>query len=527
MPVAESEASTDVGGRNRQRHVDAPPVPCHIFLPVVPAARVIGKGGASIRAIREQSGATVRILQKELPDDMQKREDRVVAISGDTSAVHQAIGLVLERVFDRSGLPEGSDRSKDRAHIVEVLVPEKSGSHLIGQRGERIKSLIEETCCDLHVVKEPMAGLVDQKRVRVTANSAEEAKNAVWRLQVVLNELAAGGVLRPEHFELREAHSATASGFSSGSFSRPTNSSRETPIRLLFSKEEAAWIVGKKGNKITKLRDVAKVQMNDADSPPFDSSERVVEIATGKLEQRVRVVHMILDDLALRQEATNDLRLLVRTEQFGSVMGHRGETIRGIMQSTGANLQQHKADKTEDGGDYHLRLVEIRGDIRQRVEVVRLVHLAIESRGRDPLVSSGSNAADSRLDLSFNGGLGMDAPSLGAVGQPAYGSSPMAPGLLGDLGGAMDHITGAAGGYPGNGGGSAAGATEVSLQLAMPNEEVARLLANDSSGIAWRAGVKLSVGRGAGGIPILQVVGTAVGNSVACYLVQDRLFMMH
>lgn len=33
------------------RHLVAPScqVPCHIFLPVVPAARVIGKGGASIK----------------------------------------------------------------------------------------------------------------------------------------------------------------------------------------------------------------------------------------------------------------------------------------------------------------------------------------------------------------------------------------------------------------------------------------------------------------------------------------------
>mmetsp|Transcript_47349 Transcript_47349/g.96407 ORF Transcript_47349/g.96407 Transcript_47349/m.96407 type:complete len:100 (+) Transcript_47349:3-302(+) len=67
----------------------------------------------------------------------------------------------------------------------------------------------------------------------------------------------------------------------------------------------------------------------------------------------------------------------------------------------------------------------------------------------------------------------------------------------------------------------------LTLQLAMPNEEMAHLLSSNSSGIARRAGVKLSSARGAGGLPVLKVSGTAVANSVACYLIQDRLFMMN
>jgi transcription antitermination factor NusA-like protein len=473
---------------------------------------------------------------------MQQREDRVVIISGDASAMQEALRKVLERVFDRSGLPDGADRLKDRSHIIEVVVPEKSGSHLIGQRGERIKQLIEETHCDLHVVKEPMAELLDQKRVRVTASSVEDACNAVWRLQEVLGELASGGVLKTEHFDLREAYGTNGGGGSNlpamQQQPRPERvNTREVPVRLLVSKDEAAWTVGKKGNKIMRLRDLAKVQLNDADSPPFTSTESVVEIALAPLERRVRVVQLIMEDLALRNEArqsTHEIRLLVPTDQFGSVMGHRGETIRSIMASTGANLQQHKAEKMEDGTEYRLRLVKVKGDIRQCVEVVRQVHNAIENRGRD----SGAPGRPIGESVHFDHGYGAQfassssappsAPNGGAAGQLLWSSSS-APATSGPTyerlgaGAVAAELGGIAGGLSG----SESASRRVALQLAMPNEEVARLLASESSGIAWRAGVQLSVGRGPGGVPILEVVGTAVGNSVACYLIQDRLFMMH
>lgn len=494
-------------------------VPCRLFLPVVPAARVIGKSGASIRAIREQTGATVKILEKELPREMQRREDRVATIEGEPDAVQQAISAVLERVFDRSGLPEGvqgAERGRDRPHVVEVLVPEKSGSHFIGKSGERIRQLIEETGCEITVVKEPVVGLAEQKRIRIIASSDEEAAGAVWRLQEVLAELVAGGVLREEHFELRE-HSFTNGGYSAATSSR--SSGHEVPVRVLIAKEEAAWVVGKRGNKITRLRDFAKVHMNDAESPPFDPSERVIEIAAASLESRLKALHLLVEDMALRPEAESTLRLLIPTEQFGSVMGHRGENIRAIMQSSGASLQQHKAEKLEGGAEYRLRLLEIHGSPQQQLEAARQAQSALESRGRDREYAvagrSPRKSVDSIVDLTgFHSG---SAPSHSAASSNGY---PVT--MLGGTPGTRSGATTPTRAPPFH---DVTNGQELQLQLAMPSDEVARMLATDSN-ISWKAGVKMSVGRGAGGVPILQVHGSAVGNSVACYMIQDRLYMM-
>ncbi|OLP87653.1 hypothetical protein AK812_SmicGene31113 [Symbiodinium microadriaticum] len=168
-------------------------------------------------------------------------------------------------------------------------------------------------------------------------------------------------------------------------------------------------------------------------------------------------------------------------------------------------VQQHKAEQLQDGEEYRYRLMEIKGTAAQKLEVVRQVHSTLEFRGRD--AGSAANPVAGGYPTPGMSGLG-----LGLVGALSANRSP-----------------------PGAGFGAGAFASSLSntsdlgqltLQIAMPNEEVSRIMASESSGIARRAGVRLSAARGAGGLPVLKVSGTAVANSVACYLIQDRLYLM-
>jgi len=349
-------------------------------------------------------------------------------------------------------------------------------------------------------------------------------------------------VLKPTHFELREASERGTSG-RTGLHSAVGGGTREVPIRMLVSKDECAWVVGKKGNKIARLRDIARVQMNNADSPPFDESDRVLEIASAPLEQRLRVVQAVLDDLALRNEAAEELHLLAPTEFFGSLMGHRGENIRNIMKSTGTNLKQHKAERLDDGSEYRFRLVEIKGEKSRVVDAVRLIHLSLEARGPSRDAAMVTQAVPDRgIVPSTLLEVGVITPATTAANalpvetiesdrgrQRGLTSLAQAPGVAAWSDNVHSSAASIAGSLKEEKAPDVAAMRggRLTLQLAMPSDEVARMLASESSGIAWRAGVKLAAGQGTGGMPILEVAGTAVGNSVACYLVQDRLFMMH
>ena len=47
--------------------------------------------------------------------------------SGEESTLRQAVSMVLDRVFDRSGLPDAADRDRERPHVLDLIVPERAG----------------------------------------------------------------------------------------------------------------------------------------------------------------------------------------------------------------------------------------------------------------------------------------------------------------------------------------------------------------------------------------------------------------
>ena len=223
-------------------------------------ARVIGKQGASIKAIRAATGInSVRVLQDELPEALKRREEAIVIIScGEEAMLRQAVAMVLDKVFDRSGLPDSADRERERPHVLDMIVPERAGGGIVGQGGERIRAIIEELGCEVQVSREPLAGIASQKRVKLLARDRVPIEAALWRLQSTLKELVASEVLRSEHFELREALMSEAEAAMSAEKERFASEGKgEVPLRILLAQGEAATVVGKLGANVARLRDLA------------------------------------------------------------------------------------------------------------------------------------------------------------------------------------------------------------------------------------------------------------------------------
>eukprot|EP00435_Cladocopium_sp_Y103_P015920 s2591_g3.t3 len=70
-------------------------VPCYMLLEQVQVPRVIGKAGAIIKELRQESGATVNILDKQLPEALQRSYHVAFAKSFEPTALQSAVlGLV-------------------------------------------------------------------------------------------------------------------------------------------------------------------------------------------------------------------------------------------------------------------------------------------------------------------------------------------------------------------------------------------------------------------------------------------------
>eukprot|EP00913_Durusdinium_trenchii_P012292 g11541.t1 len=281
--------------------------PCRLIVRATAGARVIGKQGASIKAIRAHAGAHAECI--------------VMISCGEESTLRQAVSMVLDRVFDRSGLPDAADRDRERPHVLDVIVPERAGGGIVGQGGERIRAIIEELGCEVQVSREPLAGIAGHKRVKLLARDRnpidagiaelgcsepgsllEELRNsskteaALWRLQSTLKELVGTEVLTPEHFELREALLSEEDQLRLKARNDAEAAGRgEVPLRVLLGQGEAATVVGKLGANVARLRDLALVSIDDA--------ERICSAAQATLAQRLRALRLVLGDLATRNAA--------------------------------------------------------------------------------------------------------------------------------------------------------------------------------------------------------------------------------
>lgn len=280
--------------------------PCRLIVRATAGARVIGKQGANIKAIRAAAGAhAVRVLQDELPEALKRRQECIIMIScGEESTLRQAVSMVLDRVFDRSGLPDTADRDRERPHVLDLIVPERAGGGIVGQGGERIRAIIEELGCEVQVSREPLAGIAGHKRVKLLAKDRNPIEAALWRLQGTLKELVAAEVLSSEHFELREALPSEAeAAMNRAKMEAEAIGKGEVPLRVLLAQGEAATVVGKLGANVARLRDLALVSIDDAENPPFDETERICSAAKATLAQRLRALRLILGDLATRNAA--------------------------------------------------------------------------------------------------------------------------------------------------------------------------------------------------------------------------------
>lgn len=77
---------------------------------------------------------------------------------GEEGTLRQAVSMVLDRVFDRTGLPDAAAlAAPQRPHVLDVVVPERAGGGIVGQGGERIRAMIEELGCEVQVSREPLA----------------------------------------------------------------------------------------------------------------------------------------------------------------------------------------------------------------------------------------------------------------------------------------------------------------------------------------------------------------------------------
>jgi len=418
--------------------------PCRFIVKATAGARVVGKGGESIRAIRATTHVSVKVFQDELPESFKRRNENIVVAScGETSLLNAAVNRILDRVFDRTGIPDPTERARSRPFAVDLLVPERAAASLVGPGGERVKALIEEVSCNIDVVREPLPGIDGQRRVRLLSREREMVENGVLRIQGILAELVATGVLTSEHFQLREALPTEEE---SERLRRTGAAGGEVPIRLLLGPGEAAVVVGRMGYNVMKLRDLAHVSVDAGEAPFFDPSESICVIARTSLENRLRVVRHVVADLAssfsLRQgtakgaDAIPDggrhtsIQLLFPSDRWSEVScllddNVEGQQSFGSLSQAGVESIVNEQRWISAGSASPFRMLELRGVEDAVVAVVWRLHQAMEPW--EPFDVPPRNDAASKQAVEDSDQVGKRADAKGPSSRRHVVGDPIVP----------------------------------------------------------------------------------------------------
>ncbi|CAK8986910.1 Poly(RC)-binding protein 3, partial [Durusdinium trenchii] len=359
--------------------MNASDIPCRVLLSQWQVKQVLGdKGEENLKRLRMTSGANVQLLRGPLLPAAFRARDEFLAVlwADDGVRLRRALNGLLERAYAKRQVGNLRKEDEPDSHVLEVMIPEVACRHLIGARGDRIKLLREESRCEIHMSPGNVAGIAAQRRVKCNGLVPSLAE-AVARIHEVLVEFAEIGILSLRHFDLQEVSTGvqeTNEGHVTSRFlgpglagiSRREARNARIAVRQLVSAEECGWLIGKRGNKIHKLRELALVSTREADAEVCNGGPRsVVEIFGAPIAKCICVLQLIVDDLELFPEVQPCTSLLVPASLAPFLTGLDEAASKGCDARVLA------------GGNWFL--LELRGTAQQRLLGAQAAHEAVEA----------------------------------------------------------------------------------------------------------------------------------------------------
>jgi len=268
---------------------------------------IIGKAGANVKQIREETGTFLSILKAEY----RNVQERVMLVKGAMPSVATACSLVARNLVDAANQKNGNNDT-DSATL-RLLIHRSTVGAIIGKGGETIKQTQTDTGARIQISNEPLPHSTD-KTVTVTASPAaiEQAVLAILR-QLQENPLRAG--TKEYQYQPGAMNTIAMSGFSAASgvppYGLPGISAQlgqqgfgQTPLpiytqsagmqsgvanqygaavtstqKIAIPTITAGCVIGKGGSTIREIRMNSQTSVSIADPDAASPNERVVTLS--------------------------------------------------------------------------------------------------------------------------------------------------------------------------------------------------------------------------------------------------------
>lgn len=119
-----------------------------IIIPHSAIGLVIGKGGENIKRIQNESGAIVRVD----PNTVDEKGNKLCTITGTKQAVEEA-HMQVSNVIENAAIKRPRTQTMDGADQYRMKIPASRTGAIIGKGGETIKSIKQQSGCDIELDK--------------------------------------------------------------------------------------------------------------------------------------------------------------------------------------------------------------------------------------------------------------------------------------------------------------------------------------------------------------------------------------
>jgi len=254
---------------------------------------LIGKGGANVKRVRDESGAHVSVLKS----DTRSVTERIMILKGSVRSVSKAAFMLGELLIEAraAGAENRANCAADQAQL-RLLVHKQAVGAIIGKAGAVIKDTQNETGARVQVSNEPLPNSTE-KSVSITGTpSALEAAFGRIAQQLCENPLKPG----------TRSYEYNPNASSYGGYVPPSQHALPLPIgnvaaavgvqpstqKIAIPTVCAGCVIGKNGSVIRDLRAQSQTNISISDPEPDAPNERVVTL-TGTAQGIQHAVYLI------------------------------------------------------------------------------------------------------------------------------------------------------------------------------------------------------------------------------------------
>ncbi|CAN8069360.1 unnamed protein product [Agarophyton chilense] len=264
-----------------------------MWIPVSKIGLVIGAGGATIRSIKEKTGAYATVH-----NDQVEADRKLLTIHGTAQQASHARQIIVEILQSAPHTPSRDPSLGASDDSTAMYIPRAAVGSVIGSRGTTLRSLHQKSGAFIRVASDEEAGTSPERQIIISGSAA-----AVHRARSMIHFVIREGSLR--HFDEPHAdihHLQRNDEHPIDSFSRMRDIRRRAYSQgrkedsFILSAEHIGLLIGKNGTNIREMqnRSGAIIEVTGKNESERESSHRTVSIFGSPTE--VKIAKLLIEE---------------------------------------------------------------------------------------------------------------------------------------------------------------------------------------------------------------------------------------